>query len=67
MQKEVGCCFVPSGESLSWGLKMEDIVLVTGFDCSTSWANIIFNNVHPDAEVSLGVTVAGSYCSDISW
>jgi hypothetical protein len=46
---------------------MEDIVLVMGFDCSTSWANIIFNDVHPDAEVSLGVTVAGSYYSDISW
>jgi hypothetical protein len=45
---------------------MEDIVLVMGFDCSTSWANIVFNDVHPDT-VSLGVTVADSYCSDISW
>jgi hypothetical protein len=46
---------------------MEDIVLVTGFNRAGSWANIVLIGAHLDAEVSLGVTVAGDYCSDISW
>ena len=57
----------PLGQSLGVNLKMEDIVLVTGFDRAKSWANIVFNDVHPDAQMSLGVTVAGSSCSNINW
>lgn len=54
-------------QQLDLQLKMEDIVLVTGFDRAKSWANIVFNNVQPDSQSSLGVTVAGSFCSDINW
>jgi hypothetical protein len=39
---------------------MEDIILVTGFHRTRSWANIAFLESQPDARVSFGVEVAGA-------
>ena len=37
---------------------MEDIILVTGFHRTRSWANVAFLESHTDAQVSFGVEVA---------
>jgi hypothetical protein len=38
--------------------KMEDIILVTGFHRTRSWANVAFLESQTDAQVSFGVEVA---------
>ena len=53
--------------NLDPGVKMEDIVLVTGCHRTRSWANTAFTGVQEDAGVSLGVEVAGPLCSNVNW
>ena len=45
---------------------MEDIILVTGFHRTRSWANAAFLESHTDAQVSFGVEVADSDGPDMS-
>ena len=46
---------------------MEDIILVTGFHRTTSWANVTFNDVKSDAKFSLGVEVPGTVGVNFNW
>ena len=39
--------------------QMEDIILVTGCDCTRSWTNIVFLGGQIDARVSFGVEIEG--------
>ena len=49
------------------GIRMEDILLVTGCHRTKSWSNIAFNEVRAGAQFSLGVDVAGALGARINW
>ena len=49
------------------GVKMEDIVLVTGCHRTKSWSNIAFNEVRGDTQFSLGVDVPSVLSAGIDW
>jgi hypothetical protein len=47
-------------ENLGLGInRMQDIILVTGYHCARSWANVAFSEGQGDAEVSFGVQPSG--------
>jgi len=47
--------------------QMEEIVLVTGYDCSRSWTNVAFLEGEGDARVSFGVDVGVGPDTRITW
>jgi hypothetical protein len=49
------------------GVKMEDIVLVTGCHRTKSWSNIAFNEVQGDTQFSLGVDIPSALSARINW
>jgi len=46
---------------------MEEIVLVTGFHRTRTWASIVFNDVQTDAQLPLGVNVTNARGANVSW
>jgi hypothetical protein len=67
--KHIGIWFA-FARRLGLGIEqMEDIILVTGFHRTKSWANVAFLESHMDAQVSFGVEVtdADSPGSNIKW
>ncbi|KAH9170393.1 hypothetical protein EDB89DRAFT_1301200 [Lactarius sanguifluus] len=51
---------------LGMGIKMEDIILVTGCHRTRSWTNTVFNEVQANARVSIGVEV-GAIDASVNW
>ena len=49
------------------GVKMEDIVLVTGCHRTRSWSNLAFREVRENTKFSLKVDVAGTLGASIRW
>ncbi|KAA1471739.1 hypothetical protein DENSPDRAFT_133062 [Dentipellis sp. KUC8613] len=58
-------------EQLKLDLRMEDLVLVTGCDRTTTWAVAAFTNTEFDSQIQLSVELAGveaaSFASSLSW
>jgi hypothetical protein len=55
--KNIGIWFA-FAQTLGLGIEqMEDIILVTGFHRTKSWANVAFLESHADAQASFGVEV----------
>ncbi|TFY55168.1 hypothetical protein EVG20_g9420 [Dentipellis fragilis] len=58
-------------EQLKLDLRMEDLVLVTGCDRTTTWAVAAFTNTDFDSQIQLSVELAGveaaSFASSLSW
>ncbi|KAA1470055.1 hypothetical protein DENSPDRAFT_879420 [Dentipellis sp. KUC8613] len=58
-------------ERLRLGLRLEDHILVTGCDRTTTWAVAAFTSVDFDSKISLSVDFAGvgsaSFASSMSW
>ncbi len=58
--KNIGTWFT-FAQKLGLGIdRMEEIILVTGFDRSRSWTNVTFLGGQADAQVSFGVKVEGN-------
>lgn len=64
--RHIGSWFTFAKE-LGMGIEMEDIVLVTGYHRTRSWSNIAFNGFQADAQLSLGVEVAGACGASVKW
>ena len=49
------------------GIKMEDIVLVTGCHCTRSWSNVAFKDVQAKTKFTFKVEIAGALAASIKW
>ena len=49
------------------GIKMEDIVLVTGCHRTKSWSNVAFKEVQANTKFSLRVEITGALGASIKW
>ncbi len=53
-------------EQLGIGIRMEDIVLVTGCHRTRSWSNIVITQATED-HISLGVEIADAVGANVNW
>ena len=49
------------------GIKMEDIILVTGCHHARSWTNICFNEVQSDTQASSGLQITENFGDPANW
>ena len=56
-----------STEKLGLGLKVEEIIIVTGFHRTRSWSNVTFNEARSGVQFSIGFEVPSTVGFGVNW